>query len=364
MVRLIADRKDIEKVTSSITIAGRSIGPDHEPFIIAEMSGNHNGSKERALEIVREAARTGVDCLKFQTYTSDTMTLDSHADDFVINDGNSLWNGRQLYDLYGEAHTPWEWHEDLFNAAKELGVLSFSTPFDDTSVDFLSELGVPMFKVASFEITHLPLIKKIGSTGKPVIMSTGMASMIEIEDAVRTAKEAGSEDIILLKCTSQYPANASDANLETINDMQERYGVQVGLSDHTLGIGVAVASVIYGATVVEKHFTLNRADGGVDSEFSLEPWEMKLLKEETSRAWHAKGKVHYSGTENEEKSRRFRQSIYPSRDIAAGEKFTSDNIKICRPGLSLAPKHLDELLGKTSKRDITFGSRLSESDLL
>jgi pseudaminic acid synthase len=347
-----------------IIVGDRSIGPDHEPFVIAEMSGNHNGSKDRALEIVRQAAISGADCLKFQTYTADTLTLDAPTADFAINDRDSLWNGRKLHELYSEAYTPWEWHEELFRTANELGVLAFSTPFDETAVDFLNDLGVPMFKVASFEMTHLPLIRKIGQTGKPVIMSTGMASVEEIDEAIQTARDAGTNEIILLKCTSQYPANAADANLLTIPDMQKRFGVQVGLSDHTMGTGVAVASIVHGATVIEKHFTLDRSEGGVDSDFSLEPWEMKLLKEETTRAWYSTGEVKYSGTENEQKSKQFRQSIYPSRDIAKGEMFSRDNLKICRPGMSLEPRHFETLLRKSSKRDIGFGERLVESDIV
>jgi len=311
----------------SIQVGNRKIGVDEEPFIIAEMSGNHNGSKERAIEIIKRAAETGVDCLKFQTYTADTITLASNKPDFVINDEKSLWNGRQLHGLYHEA------------------------------------LNVPMFKVASFEITHLPLIRKIGQTGKPVIISTGMASVEEIETAIKTAKEGGTEDIIILKCTSQYPANASDANLATIADMSERFGVQVGLSDHTLGIGVGIAAIGYGATVIEKHFTIDRSEGGVDSEFSMEPHEMKSLKEETTRAWYARGKVHYDGTANEQKSKQFRQSIYPSCDIAEGETFSADNLKICRPGLSLAPEHWENLIGKPAKRKIEMGERLNQQDL-
>ena len=347
----------------SIQVGNRKIGPNEEPFIIAEMSGNHNGSKERAIEIIKSAAKTGVDCLKFQTYTADTMTLDSHKSDFIINDPKSLWDGRQLHDLYQEAHTPWEWHEELFQTAHDHGVIAFSSPFDETAVDFLNDLGVPMFKVASFEITHLPLIKKIGQTGKPVIISTGMASVEEIETAIQTARDGGTNDIIILKCTSQYPANASDANLETISDMAERFGVQVGLSDHTLGIGVGIAAISYGATVIEKHFTIDRSEGGVDSEFSMEPHEMKMLKEETFRAWHAGGQVKYDGTANEQKSKQFRQSIYPSNDIAQGEVFSADNLKICRPGLSLEPSHWDELIGKQAKRSIEMGERLNEGDL-
>ncbi|AZN70864.1 pseudaminic acid synthase [Georhizobium profundi] len=348
---------------SSIKIADRLIGQDAEPFIIAEMSGNHNGSKERALEIVRAAAQCGVDCLKFQTYTADTLTLDSDLDDFVIRDDKSLWNGRRLHDLYQEAHTPWEWHADLFAAAAEHGVMAFSTPFDETAVDFLDSLGVPMFKIASFELTHLPLIAKAAATGKPLIMSTGMGTIDEIEEAVTTARSAGANDIVLLKCTSQYPADASDANLMTIPDMARRFGVQVGLSDHTAGTGVAVAAVVHGATVIEKHFTLSRAEGGVDSAFSLEPWEMKLLKEETRRAWLSRGTVHYGGTENEKNSRAFRQSIYPSQDIQEGEIFSRANLKICRPGTSLEPRHFAGLLGKPARRAIGKGERLTLDDL-
>lgn len=347
----------------SIQVGNRKIGVDEEPFIIAEMSGNHNGSKERAIEIIKRAAETGVDCLKFQTYTADTITLASNKSDFVINDEKSLWNGRQLHGLYHEAHTPWEWHEELFKVANDHGVIAFSSPFDETAVDFLNDLNVPMFKVASFEITHLPLIRKIGQTGKPVIISTGMASVEEIETAINTAKEGGTEDIIILKCTSQYPANASDANLATIADMSERFGVQVGLSDHTLGIGVGIAAIGYGATVIEKHFTIDRSEGGVDSEFSMEPHEMKSLKEETTRAWYARGKVHYDGTANEQKSKQFRQSIYPSRDIAEGETLSAYNLKICRPGLSLAPEHWENLIGKPAKRKIEMGERLNQQDL-
>ena len=347
----------------SITVGNREIGQSEEPFVIAEMSGNHNGSKEKAIEIIKRAAATGVDCLKFQTYTADTITLNSNKPDFVISDEKSLWNGRQLHDLYNEAHTPWDWHEELFNVANDHGVIAFSSPFDETAVEFLDDLGVPMFKVASFEITHLPLIRKIGATGKPVIISTGMASEQEIETAITTAKEAGTNDIVILKCTSQYPANASDANLATIEDMRRRFGVQVGLSDHTLGIGVAIAAIGYGATVIEKHFTIDRSEGGVDSEFSMEPHEMAMLKEETTRAWNARGKIHYDGTESEQNSRRFRQSIYPSRNIAAGEVFSAENLKICRPGLSLAPSHWETLLGKPAKREIEMGERLTEKDL-
>ena len=350
-------------MTTNITLGDRKIGQNEEPFIIAEMSGNHNGSLERAKQMVKAAAETGVDCLKFQTFTADTLTLNSRASDFVINDEKSLWNGRQLYELYKEAHTPWDWHAELFEAASKLGVMSFSTPFDETAVSFLNDLGVPMFKIASFEITHLPLIRKVAQTGKPIIMSTGLASIEEIAKAIETARAEGNDQIVILKCTSAYPANAADANLATIPDMRERFGVQVGLSDHTLGAGVAVASIVLGSTVVEKHFTLDRSEGGVDADFSLEPWEMKLLKEETTRAWHALGEVKYDGTANETKSLQFRQSIWPNRDIAEGENLTKDNLKICRPGLSLDPKYYKSLLSQTAKRPIKMGERIKLNDL-
>ena len=290
------------------------------------------------------------------------MTLNLSSEDFMINDKNSLWKGRQLYDLYKEAHTPWEWHEELFNVAKDHGVLSFSSPFDETAVDFLESLDVPMYKIASFELTHIPLIRKVASTGKPLIMSTGMASQEEIKLAIETAKQAGAKDIIILKCTSAYPSTAKDANLSTIKDMESRFGVQVGLSDHTLGIGVAIASVTYGATVVEKHFTLDRSKGGVDAAFSLEPWEMKLLKVETMRAKEAFGKITYSGTLSEQKSKQFRQSIYPKVHIKKGELFSKDNLKICRPGFSLSPSTYDEIIGKLARRDIIPGERLTPND--
>lgn len=346
-----------------IDLGRRKIGADYEPFIIAEMSGNHNGSLSRAVEIVKAAAETGVDCLKFQTYTADTMTLNLNSSDFVINDPKSLWDGRQLYDLYNEAYTPWEWHEELFKVANDHGVFAFSSPFDETAVDFLETLNVPMYKIASFELTHLPLIRKVASTGKPMIMSTGMASEDDIRLAIDTAVQAGASEIAILKCTSAYPATARDANLATIPDMREKFGVQVGLSDHTLGVGVAIASVVYGATIIEKHFTLDRNDGGVDSAFSMEPWEMKMLKDDSVRAWEATGEPTYSGTKSEEKSKQFRQSIYPKQDIKKGEVFSAENLKICRPGFSLAPQYYDDLLGKSARRDITAGDRLTPSDM-
>ncbi|MFJ7950816.1 pseudaminic acid synthase [Lysinibacillus sp. NPDC096418] len=336
------------------------IGPHTKPFIIAEMSGNHNQSLERALEIVEVAAKTGAHALKIQTYRANTITLDVDTPDFIIKDEENLWKGRKLHDLYDEAHTPWEWHKPIFDRAKELGMIAFSTPFDETAVDFLEELDVPLYKIASFENTDLPLIKKVASTGKPMIVSAGMATLAELDELVRTAKEAGCKDLVLLKCTSTYPATPENTNILTIPHMKQLFDdVQIGLSDHTMGIGVAVASVALGATVIEKHFTLNRADGGVDSAFSMEPAEMKALVEETESAWLALGKVTYGPTEKEKASLKFRRSIYVSKDIKAGEEFTKDNIKIVRPGYGLEPKYYDLLLGKKSKDKLKKGQPLS-----
>ncbi|MGE7910993.1 pseudaminic acid synthase [Lysinibacillus xylanilyticus] len=336
------------------------LGFNTKPFIIAEMSGNHNQSLERALEIVEAAAATGAHALKIQTYTADTITLDVGSPDFLISDEGNLWKGKKLHDLYDEAHTPWEWHKPIFDRAKELGMIAFSTPFDETAVDFLEELDVPLYKIASFENTDLPLIKKVASTGKPMIVSTGMATLAELDELVRTAKEAGCKDLVLLKCTSTYPATPDNTNILTIPHMKQLFeDVQIGLSDHTMGIGVSVASVALGATVIEKHFTLNRADGGVDAAFSMEPAEMKVLVEETERAWLAMGKVTYGPTEKEKASLKFRRSIYASKDIKAGEKFTKDNIKIIRPGYGLEPKYIDRILEKKAKENIIKGTPIS-----
>jgi len=324
-------------------------------FIIAEMSGNHNQSLERALEIVDAAAESGADAIKIQTYTADTITM---RDVYVINDPNSLWNGRDLYDLYQEAHTPWGWHQAIFNRAKEKNIICFSTPFDETAVDFLESLENPIYKVASFEVNHIPLLKKIAQTGKPVIMSTGASTLQEIEEAVQTLKDNGCKELTLLKCTSTYPATPKNTNLLTIPDMKQRFQCEVGLSDHTLGIGVAVASVALGATVIEKHFCLNRAEGGVDSAFSLEPHEMRHLVEEAHRACLALGKVTYEIQEAEKNSRIFKRSIYASKDIRAGELFTPDNIKIIRPAFGMEPKHWDWLLTQNAEKEIEKGNPL------
>jgi N-acetylneuraminate synthase len=337
-------------------IANRKISKNHEPFIIAEMSGNHNRSLDRALAIVDAAAEVGAQAIKLQTYTADTMTLDINEREFFISDDNSLWKERTLYDLYREAHTPWEWHKPIFERAKQLGMIAFSTPFDDTAVDFLVELDAPCYKIASFENIDLPLIKKVAATGKPVIISTGMASVAELDEAVRAARETGCEDIILLKCTSTYPSNTEDTNILTIPNMRELFRCEVGLSDHTIGIGVALASVALGATVIEKHFTLRRAEGGVDAAFSLEPAEMKALVDESQRAWRSLGEVKYGPTEAEKTSLVFRRSLYITRSLKAGEVLSSDNLRSIRPGLGLPPKYYEVILGKPVVRDVKKGT--------
>jgi len=337
-------------------IGQRWIGPDHQPFIIAEMSGNHNQSLERALEIVDAAAKSGAHALKIQTYTADTMTLDVESGDFYIDDPKSLWKGKSLHKLYQEAYTPWEWHKPIFDRCRELGMIGFSTPFDETAVDFLETLDVPCYKIASFENTDLPLIRKVAATGKPMIISTGMASIAELDETVQAAREAGCQDLVLLKCTSTYPASPVNSNVVTIPHMRELFGLQVGLSDHTMGVGVAVASVALGATVIEKHFTLRRADGGVDSAFSLEPHEFEALVVETERAWQSIGKVTYGPSEAEKASMKFRRSLYVSADMKAGDIFTSENLRAIRPGYGLPPKYYDFLLGKQVKQDVRKGT--------
>lgn len=341
------------------TIAGRTIGLEAPPFIIAEMSGNHNQSLARALEIVEAAAKTGAHALKIQTYTPDTMTLDLDEREFHITDSKSLWAGTSLYKLYSQAYTPWEWHEAIFKRAKELGMIAFSTPFDDTAVDFLESMDVPCYKIASFENTDLPLIRRVAATGKPVIISTGMASIAELDESVRAARLAGCKDLILLKCTSTYPATADNTNILTIPHMRELFDCEVGLSDHTMGVGVSVASVALGATVIEKHFTLDRADGGVDSTFSLEPNEMYQLVIETERAWQALGQVSYGPTSAEQKSLVFRRSLYVVKDLAAGDVLTNENIRAIRPGFGLPTKYLEIVTGNVVKRDVKCGTALN-----
>jgi pseudaminic acid synthase len=342
-----------------IRIGNKQIGSQHPPFIIAEMSGNHNHSLERALAIVEAAAKAGTHALKLQTYTADTITLDVHEGEFYIDDPNSLWKGTSLYKLYQEAYTPWEWHKPIFDRCRELGMIGFSTPFDFTAVDFLEELDVPCYKIASFEMTDLPLIRKVASTGKPMIISAGMATAGEIDETVRTARQAGCDAIVLLQCTSTYPASPDNSNLLTIPHMQDLFNCQVGLSDHTMGIGVAVASVALGATVIEKHFTLSRAEGGVDSAFSMEPSELKLLVEETERAWQALGQIKYGPTEKEKPSLKHRRSLYISEDMKNGDVFIPQNMRSVRPGLGLAPKYYETVLGKRVNRDVKKGTPVS-----
>ena len=347
-----------------IEIASRPIGAAHPPFVIAEMSGNHNQSLQRALDIVEAAAQAGAHAVKLQTYTADTMTLNVRGGSFDINDPDSLWSGRNLHDLYKQAYTPWEWHGPIMERARQLGLICFSSPFDESAVDFLEDLNVPAYKIASFENNHLPLIAKAASTGKPLIISTGMATLGEMETAVNTAREAGCKDLILLKCTSTYPATPENTNISTIPHLKDLFNIEVGLSDHTMGIGVAVAAVALGASVVEKHFTLARADGGVDSTFSLEPSELRSLVSETKRAWQALGNVSYGPTKAEEKSLVFRRSIYVAEDIEEGDTFTSDNLRIVRPGDGAPPSLLSQLIGKTSKKAFKKGQPLTFESLI
>ncbi len=340
-------------------VLGQLLGINSAPFIIAEMSGNHNQSLERALQIVESAAKTGAHALKIQTYTPDTMTLNLDEREFHISDPKNLWSGTSLYELYGKAHTPWEWHKPIFDRARELGMIAFSTPFDDTAVDFLEELDVPCYKIASFENTDLPLIRKVAATGKPMIISTGMVTVAELDETVRAAREAGCKKLVLLKCTSTYPSTPENSNLLTIPHLRELFGCEVGLSDHTMGVGVSVASVALGATVIEKHFTLSRADGGVDSTFSMEPTEMAQLVVETKRAWQAMGRVSYGPIEAEKKSILFRRSLYIVKDMKAGEIFTRENLRAIRPGLGLSPKYLERVLGKRVSRDVVYGTPIA-----
>ena len=342
-----------------ISIGGRQVGQGAPPFVIAEMSGNHNQSLRRALEIVEVAAQTGVHALKLQTYTPDTMTLDIDCDGFRITDSSSPWAGRSLYELYEEAHTPWEWHEPIMRRAQELGLLVFSTPFDATAVDFLEDLGVPCYKVASFENTDHALLQRVAATGKPLIVSTGMATVADLDQAVRVVREAGCEELVLLKCTSSYPASPEDSNLRTIPHLQDLFRCQVGLSDHTRGIGAAVAAVALGATVIEKHFTLRRADGGVDSLFSLEPSEMTALVEESERAWEALGQISYGTSAVEAGSVQFRRSLYAVTDLREGDTITKENVRAIRPGYGLPPSEWNRILGRRVHRSVSRGTPLS-----
>ncbi|MDT7516801.1 pseudaminic acid synthase [Rhodoferax mekongensis] len=340
-------------------LCGRRIGRDAPPFVIAEMSGNHNQSLPRSLQIVEAAARSGAHALKIQTYTPDTMTLDLDDGDFFVADKNNLWHGTTLYKLYAEAHTPWEWHKAIFERAAELGMLAFSSPFDASAVDFLETLDVPCYKIASFENTDIQLIRKVAKTGKPMIISTGMATVAELGEAVAAARDSGCRDLVLLKCTSSYPAPADDTNIRTIPHMRELFGCEVGLSDHTMGVGVSVASVALGASVIEKHFTLARADGGVDSAFSLEPHEMRALVEESDRAWRSLGAVSYGPTLAERKSLKYRRGLRVVVDLAPGDVLTTANVRAIRPGGSLTSGDIDQILGRRTKVAVKRGTALS-----
>ncbi|MFM1758621.1 MAG: hypothetical protein RL193_1198 [Actinomycetota bacterium] len=344
-------------------INNHGIGSEFPPFIIAEMSGNHDQSLEKALEIVHAAKRAGVSAIKLQTYLPNTLTLNVQKEDFLVSDANSLWKGEYLYSLYEKAYTPWEWHKPIFTEAKKLGLTYFSSAFDETSVDFLENLDVPIYKVASFENSHLPLIKKIASTGKPMIISTGMATLDEIEETVTTARENGCKNLVLLKCTSNYPATPSSANLITMKDLKKRFGCEIGLSDHTLGIGVAVAAVALGATVIEKHLTLSRNDQGVDSEFSMSELEMKHLTIECENAKQAIGTISYGPTVEEMPSRKFRRSIYAIKDIEIGEILNEENIGIIRPGFGLHPRYFAQLVGTPAKYRLQKGDKIEQSFL-
>ena len=340
-------------------IASRKICQDNKPLIVAEMSGNHNQSFDRALAIVEAAAEAGAHALKLQTYTADTITLDIHQGEFFISDEKSLWKGNSLHTLYKKAYTPWEWHEPLMERASELGVICFSSPFDETAVDFLEGLNVPAYKIASPEIIHLPLIRKVAATGKPIIISTGMASVAEIDNAVGAAYEAGCSDLVLLKCTSTYPAIPGNSNILTIPHMRGLFGCEVGLSDHTMGIGASVAAVAHGATVIEKHFTLRRADGGVDSAFSLEPDELNSLVVETERAWQSLGKIAYGPHDAEKNSMGSRRSLYIACDMKVGDELTRENLRIIRPGMGLPPKYYEVILGRKVTKAVKKGTALT-----
>lgn len=337
-------------------IGNIGVGEQFSPFIVAEMSGNHNQSLDRALQIVEAAALAGAHAIKLQTYTADTMTLEGA---YTIEDKNSLWQGKELYELYKEAYTPWEWHKPIFDKAKESGIMAFSSPFDESAVDFLEGLDVPCYKIASFENTDWPLLRKVAATGKPVIMSTGVSDLSDIDESVRVLRKNGCDEILLLKCTSTYPATPENTNLMTIPHMRQMFSCDVGLSDHTMGIGTAIASVALGAVLIEKHFTLRRSDGGVDSAFSIEPDELKSLVVESERAYKAVGRIKYGVQEAEEKSVKFKRSLFVVKDVCKGEKFTKDNIRVIRPGSGIQPKFYEIVLGKTSNSNIKAGTPLT-----
>jgi N-acetylneuraminate synthase len=344
--------------TPSISIAGRRIALDAEPYIIAELSANHNGSLETALQIIEQAKHAGADAIKLQTYTADTITLNCDAEDFQIRGG--LWDGQSLYELYQQAHMPWDWHKPLFEHARKHDITIFSSPFDFTAVDLLEDLNAPAYKIASFEAIDLPLIRYVAATGKPVIISTGMADGDEIAEAVEAAREGGCRELAILHCVSGYPAPAEDYNLRTLADMRERFGLVTGLSDHTLDNTTAIASVVLGASIIEKHFTLDRSGGGPDDSFSLEPAELQALCRDSKTAWRALGQVDYGRKSSEQGNARFRRSLYVTRDMKAGELFSADNVRSVRPGFGLPPKMLDQVMGRRASRDIAFGTALSQ----
>ncbi|EHR42300.1 pseudaminic acid synthase [Alishewanella jeotgali] len=344
---------------TEIKIGNRLIGAKQPPFIIAELSGNHDQSLDKALAMVDAAAKCGADAIKIQTYTADSMTLDISYGDFVIQDADNLWQGQSLHDLYQKAMTPWNWHKTIFDRAASHGMLAFSTPFDLAAVEYLEQLNTPCYKIASFENSDHGLLAAVAKTGKPVIMSTGMATQSELAESVEVLRKHGCCDLILLKCTSHYPAAPVDANLATIPHLAELFGCQVGLSDHTAGIGVAVASVVLGATIIEKHFVLDRSEGGVDAEFSLEPTEFSALVQECNRAAVALGKVTYGGTEKEQASRKYRRSLYIAEDMQAGDVFNPTNLRSIRPGRGLEPKYLPMLLGKPIRKAASKGTAMS-----
>jgi len=347
------------KKLNNIVLSQYVIGRDQPPFIIAEMSGNHNHSLEVALNIVDASARSGVHAVKIQTYTADTMTIDVDKDEFRITDKNSLWYGKTLYELYEEASTPWEWHEEIFSRCKQHGLICFSSPFDETAVDFLEDLNTPCYKIASFENTDFPLLRKVAETGKPVFISTGMTTADELEELVEVARNSGCSDLVLLKCTSTYPSDPGDSNILTIPDMRQRFHCEIGLSDHTLGIGASVAAVAHGGVVIEKHFSLDRSAGGVDSAFSMEPDEMALLVENAQIAWKSLGSVSYGPSATEKASLSYRRSLYIVENMAAGDALSEHNMRAIRPGYGLPPKHYEELLNRKVNRDVERGTPIS-----
>ena len=339
-----------------LKILNTKISSKHKPFIIAEMSGNHNQSLDKALEIVKAASEAGADALKLQTYTADSLTLDISKEEFFIKDRNSPWQGKSLFELYEQAYTPWDWHKPIMDYAKKLNLLCFSSPFDDKAVDFLEDLNTPAYKIASFENSHLPLIKKVLSTGKPLIISTGMATLAELDETVKIILESGNNNFALLKCTSNYPATPENCNILTIPHMKDLFKCEVGFSDHSPGIGASIAAASHGASIIEKHLTLSRKDGGVDSTFSLEPDEMHNLVIETERAWASLGEIKYGIVNEEKASMTFKRSIYISQDIAKGERLTEKNMKIIRPGLGLSPKYYESIKGKRVNRNLKRGT--------